>query len=282
MKKKHLLITTIILTFTLFSTAQTPLPYYSGFDNAQQQAGWKEYELGATDDTYHWALTGFNAFTPPSCLAHYYPVGGSQQTDDWYISPEFDFEQGGLIDSLRYSFTGFGTPNTGDTIALYLLTGSDNPDQASAKIVLYNFTDSNYTNDDVWRKLDSLEIPPTSGKSYLAFRYTTVNNWLDVKIDNLSISGMGTNALDQLQANPGVSVFPNPTNNYLNINWEKGPVKPGITILDGRGRIMIENAVSKQFINSVQISVSDLTPGIYFLQLTDAAGNRFTEKFIKE
>src|SRR5688572_18629963 len=92
------------------SFAQTTLPYYSGFDNAAEQSGWVTFRKGSTANGA-WSVASFGAYSAPNSLSHNYPVGGSTPTDDWRVSPGFNFSNGGMIDSIRHNFSGFGMVN---------------------------------------------------------------------------------------------------------------------------------------------------------------------------
>jgi hypothetical protein len=183
------LLTAAITLRVLAAGAQSALPYYSGFDNSQQLAFWTQVRLGASG-TYSWNVFAANFYSSPSSLQHNYPVGGSV-TNDWYVSPFFDLSNGGRIDSLRYMFSGFGMPNAGDTVALYLLSGSGNPSTATLVTMLKDFRGTDYQNDNVWRKLTNITIPPAAGPARIAFKYQTFQNWLDVRFDNLALSCNG-------------------------------------------------------------------------------------------
>jgi len=257
-----------LLTFSwvTFIYAQTPLPYQSGFDTMGEKMGWTQYEIGVDDDSYLWSYESFMFFSSPECLTHYYPVGGTQQTDDWFVSPLFDFSNGGTIDSLRYAFSGFGTPMAGDTIAIYLLNGSDDPTVATATM-LYSFTDSTYMNDNVWRKIENVTIPAASGQSYIAFRYTTTVNWLDVRLDNLGISGNGID-LNNLKSNkPDIELFPNPAHDQLQLKIS-GSLKSSelqINLYNSIGALVLQQEVT----DGEFISVSHLS-GAFTYKLTDS------------
>lgn len=199
--------------------AQTELPYFTGFDNATEQEGWEQYRIGHEGDFNEWYITEQNGFSPPHMIYHNYPVGGSEVTDDWYVSPPFDLSGGGAIDSLRFKFAGFGTPSGNDTIGIYLLNGSADPEIAS-RTLLFSFRDSSYLNDNMWRKLEDVEIPATSGVSHIAFRYTTVVNWLDVHFDNLALSGTSTVGIPESSSDrPLLLVFPNPVKDFAKLSF---------------------------------------------------------------
>ncbi|MBL7711029.1 MAG: T9SS type A sorting domain-containing protein [Chitinophagaceae bacterium] len=173
------------------SLAQTALPYTSGFDNAAEQAGWKLFQFGLVESakpSWRYALTP--SFSTPNSLGHEISVSASKSlTDDWFVSPGFDFSGGGTIDSLRRRFGGLGLPGAGDTIALYLLQGDPDPSKATGKVLLYDYRGVDYSNDNIWYKTRPVDIPATAGKSYIAFRYrNTDNGWMETWFDNLSVS----------------------------------------------------------------------------------------------
>jgi hypothetical protein len=81
-----------------------------------------------------------------------------------------------------------------------------------------------------------------------------------------------------------VSIYPNPTTDYLNIYhyfseaevWQNGQYR----ILDSQGRIVEQFAVGQNDVTMV-VPVWEWAKGIYFLQLVVADGVVKTEKFIK-
>lgn len=268
--------TLLLSAWMLFPCAsghsQTALPYYTGFDSATEQEGWTEYRVGATVSLNQWSYSNIGAFSDPQCLMHGYPVGGTELTDDWFVSPEFDFSAGGMIDSLRYEFSGFGTPGSNDTIGVYLLNGSPDPALASDVVMLYNFTDSTYINDNTWRKTEPFEIPAADGQSYIAFRYSTVVNWLDVKFDNLSISGAPLGSSTIFSAS-SVEVYPNPSHDFINVKIDENLSVASLQLMDLQGKV-----VRSFEINQDKLNVAGLAAGHYILQIT--SNNRSLSKKI--
>lgn len=244
-----------------------PLPYYTGFDNPAEKFGWTEYRLGATNEFYQWEYSTFAPFSAPECLNHNYPVGGTEQTDDWFVSPVFDFSEGATIDSLRYAFSGFGAPMDGDTIGVYLLNGSPDPAVAEVVAMLYSFSDSTYINDNAWRKTEPFDIPPIIGESYIAFRYSTEVNWLDVKFDNLSISE-GTTGLDDLALlEAKIKVYPNPSKEFLTLDVSNNLRLDRIVLVNSTGAAVKSFNYTKR-----QFNITELASGIYFLRLFTSQG----------
>ena len=91
------------------------------------------------------------------------------------------------------------------------------------------------------------------------------------------IEGSSPLAVNQV-SNADFSVYPNPTNNVLNIKFSeyKTEIKTAV-IYDLSGRIVQSVAVSNQSIN-----VKSLANGTYILVVKDVDGKQFSQKFIKE
>ncbi|NVN95978.1 MAG: hypothetical protein HXX18_11910 [Bacteroidetes bacterium] len=77
---------TIIWFITLLSitlNTQVTLPYYTGFDNVTQQAGWTEYQK-AEVTFCHWG-SGY-AYSMPNGIGHAFaPSSGITLVDNWYV-----------------------------------------------------------------------------------------------------------------------------------------------------------------------------------------------------
>lgn len=258
---KSLLLSISILFSILSTFAQNE--YYTGWDNTSENAGWTLMQKGDVG-LYHWETDISTSVSPDSCLAHYYPVGGTVPTDNWFISPAFDFSAGGWIDTLWHNYSGFGTPMPGDSIVLYLLNGSSDPDIAT-KTVLYSFSDSTYTPDNTWYENLMIPVGTHAGSSYLAFRYYTTNNWLDVKFDNLFVTSFSTASLKENVKDEQIKIYPNPANQFVNIDISNdfSNELESITVFDNTGSMVREIET-----NQKSIDVSQFESGIYFLHFT--------------
>lgn len=103
-------------------------------------------------------------------MVHYYPVGGTQTTDNWMVSPELDMSKGGVIDSMFHLMKGFGgvMPQPADTIALYYIEGNRNPSLATKKEIVYDFLRTDFKLDNIWYSKSALKIPYKDNAGYLA------------------------------------------------------------------------------------------------------------------
>jgi hypothetical protein len=267
------------LLLTLLCTTQltsAQLPYYTGFDTPAEKQGWTMFRAGSQTSST-WQYDNATAYTAPSSLAHYYPVGGSQLTDDWFVSPGFSIPAGGKLDSIRHRFSGFGVPGTGDTVALYLLVGSANPSLASSKILLKDFRGTDYQNDGKWNSTMSINLAAQSSTCYLAVRYTTIINWLDVFIDNIHISGNPSTGIGEMETNNKLSagtLYPNPVNDRIYI--QDAGKQDAVFVMDATGKKIWSG------VYGTCINVSMFSNGFYIIGLQPLKGDIITKKFYKK
>lgn len=196
--------------------AQVSLPYFTGFDNAAQQSGWTEYKKAATTFS-HWGFGG--GYTAPNAIGHdYSPSTGISLTDNWFVSPGFSISSGGMLDSIRYKFSGFSVPQAGDTIGIYLLNGAQDPSLATSQTLLFDFRNTDYVNDYTYHVKTNIALPPLNGTSYFAVRYRNTNcsaKWLTVSFDNIALSGNATMNIPGNFNVEMVKVYPNPSSGKL-------------------------------------------------------------------
>ena len=208
---------------------------------------------------------------PPMSLSHdYAPATGITLVDDWYISPAFEIPNGGNLDSVRYMFSGFSVPGAGDTVAIYLLQGSPDPDLAT-KVLLFDFRDGEYTADNTYRTKTDLSLDAYSGMSYIAFRYRNSDvgtYWLTVHFDDVSISG-NTASVSDLSSVETIKAYPNPTKGELFIENASNQIE-SIQIIDTRGAVQLNmNDIQHEL---VKLDLSHLGSGIYFVEVQSQEG----------
>ena len=277
MKTKLFFLGLFFISF--FLKAQVSLPYYSGFDNSAQQSGWVEFKKGSTQYS-HWGYNNFNAFSAPTCISHdYSPSTGITITDNWYVSPGFVIPNGGTLDSIRYMFNGYSVPDNTDTIAIYLLTGSQNPSLASMITLLFDFRGNEYQNDYTFHKLDTIPLPGSAQSQYIAIRYRNTDcssKWLSVNIDNVAISGNGNSSIDQFTHNQEIAIFPNPSHGSFKLDTDQ--IIDGIKIFNLLGQ---EVTSSDYFFNYLNNTIEFKTEhqGVYVVQY-QINGNKKSQKII--
>lgn len=266
------------LLFNSSLQAQVSLPYTTGFDNATEQNGWVEYKTAATQFS-HWSINTGAAFTAPNSIGHdYSPSTGITLTDNWYVSPGFNISNGGMLDSIRFKFTGLSTPIAGDTLGIYILQGASDPAQATNKVLIHDFRGADYVTSSSFEKLENLSLPSFNGLSYLAIRYRNSNcssHWLTVGYDNISISGSPTSTIDN-GALEQVKIYPNPSAEQVTIEG-KSEISQ-VIVYNQLGQQMDVLVLSG---TRAQLDVSEYSKGVYSLLLVSNEGTS-TRKIMVE
>jgi len=213
---------------------------------------------------YHFVIGGSGyAYSMPNGIGHgFAPSSGITLIDNWFVTPPFSIRNGGKLDSIRYMFSGYSQPLTGDTIAIYLLNGSQDPSLASLKILLFDFRNTEYITDGSFRIKTNIILSSLNGSSYLAIRYRNADcssNWLTVNFDNIAISGNSV-SIDEL--NPGaykVNIYPNPAKNNLTIETNTN-IKQNLEIYTVVGEMVFNSTIC----HKSTIDISNFQRGIYF------------------
>jgi hypothetical protein len=259
--------------------SQVAMPYYTGFDNATQQSGWVEYKTESTQFS-NWEYATGVGYSDPNSVGHdYSPSTGITLTDNWFVSPAFEIVSGGQLDSIRYKFTGFSVPEVGDTIAIYLLNGSQDPTLATSKTLLFDFRGAEYTPSSTYKIKSGMNLPPMSGLSYLAIRYRNTDcssKWLAVSFDNIAINAwtLGVNENSNIQN--GIETYPNPSSGYFTINCKEEI--QSITIQNQMGEIINRFSYSSGTKN-IKIDLVDQAKGIYIIRINQGKKS-VTQKLI--
>jgi hypothetical protein len=120
---------------------------------------------------------------------------------------------------------------------------------------------------------DPAEIDFTSISGHATATPNT--SFTTVIFDNLSVKASATDTLLSLDKNNTVvtaNIYPNPATDVLNVSGVEGVTSLVINDINGRTIKTVNNASS--------INVSDLTAGVYFVNITSENGN-VTKKFMK-
>jgi hypothetical protein len=264
--KSNLLACLVAFCFSFTSSlqAQVSLPYYSSFDSAAERDGWAIYRLGEAA-LGNWSIANIGGYSAPSCISHdYSPSSGANVLDDWYVSPGFLLPSGGTLDSVRYAFSGFSVPTTGDTIGVYLLLGHQDPAVASGFIELAEFRDAAYQADNVYRLLTGIDLPATNEMAYIGLRYRNAeasSRWLHVRFDNIAVRESTTSIMIP-EAGKGCVVYPNPTADEVTIQHQ--PTGGTVYFYDQTGLMLCQYQLNDNQ-TSTTLSLLNWQQGIYRL-----------------
>ncbi|WP_395062994.1 T9SS type A sorting domain-containing protein [Flavobacterium sp.] len=122
----------------------------------------------------------------------------------------------------------------------------------------------------------TLDLTPYVGQANVMVRFQYVGNDADsVSVDDVVVSGtLGLN--DVISSK--FSTFPNPVKDIINLRNAQATSVSNITVTDINGRIIKNLEVDN--LSEVQINVSELNAGIYFMNITSDSG-KAVKKFIK-
>ncbi len=288
--KKILLFATILL---LVAKTQSQTLLYENFDvfptpnwvatNQSTPIGATTWQQGPNNTTFGGA---FNGLPTSFIVASFNSVAGTGTISNWYISPVVSLQNG---DEISFYTRKGGTSSTfADRLELRLSTNGNatiNPSGGSTSLGDFttlaltvnpnqNTTDYPFT----WTRFTYIVSGlPTATNSKVAFRYFVTNtnvNGSVIGIDAFAINRtLSTNAFFK----SNFAVYPNPASSVLNINSTNNTTINQIQITDLNGRI-IKTINTKDF--AAQISISELTNGVYFLKVYTNQGVG-TSKFVK-
>ena len=271
-QKRYFIITAIIISAS--ASAQTPLPYYTGFDDSTQTAGWQEFQVGANPGIYGWGYLGTGPIGSPFASLYHPNNTFGPATDtiiDWWVSPQFDFSGGAIIDSMSASI-GNSNLQPEDFIGLYLLTGSPDPSLATTETLLVNFTLFPNGPGGGFGDTTDILIPPSTGPSYIAFKFIRTNGLFSVIFDDIYISTFTTGISPLFFGKElGVRLYPNPSTNYLTINLGSNNRKVEVNIVDITGKV-IYTTIARET-QKIEVNTEDFKEGVYVVQIQ-------TEEFI--
>jgi hypothetical protein len=103
-------------------------------------------------------------------------------------------------------------------------------------------------------------------------------------VDNSQAYSLTDTRAVELKGAAILDVFPNPTNNELNVRlFSNNQTDVQMQVIDALGRVLIEQNVTKNAgQEQFQLNTSRLSAGMYILRLTDTAGNLQQVRFVKE
>ena len=114
------------------------------------------------------------------------------------------------------------------------------------------------------------------------YRNNTNNNGQAGVISRFKINDILSDIKENDNVLEKILIMPNPATNIININvYEKNIRINNVAIFDNMGRLIEENNFNN-ISNSIEIDISKIEAGLYFIQLKSNEGILFTGKFIKQ
>ena len=180
--------------------------------------------------------------------------------DDWLITPEFMGEN--LSASFEYLVRGSSYP---EEFGVYVIPAGQTYENAVEILAPQSYTNTTFEE-------QTLDLSAYDNQAFrIAFHVTSAADMYGIVIDNFSIGqGIGINE----QTANTVSIYPNPATTVLNV------------VAEGYNTIEIVNLLGQTVYaanatNNMQINVSNLNNGVYFVRVNGENGTT-TQKFIKK
>jgi hypothetical protein len=222
----------------------------------------------------------FNQSATDPALDTWTPVSGAKTlnffaaiptaNNDWVITPKIRLGSTGNV--VKFSARSITDAYGLERIKVGVSTAG-NTDTADFTVI----TTGNYVEVPVdWTEY-SLNLDAYNGQDvYIAINYVT-DDAFALLVDDFSVTTTGTVGLNDNLASQ-FSVSPNPANNIININSSNNALINGAEIVDMNGRTV--KTATYNGISDAQINISDLSSGVYMMNLTSDQG-KTTKKIIK-
>lgn len=254
------------VSFTTSCTAYNA-PYTQDFDSATIP----DLPMCTSSQTINtsgspWAVTdGTGILGFSSNIAYIITFGND--TDAWFYTGGVNL-QAGTTYNLAFDYANYDTPQSMKVAygTSPLNTAMTNVINDYATINLGTSTPATFT-----------VTPTASGVYYFGFEcYTSQGNgdFGSLILDNIKVTTSTLSTAENLLSKNNVSIYPNPTSDYLNIKSAQNI--SGIKIFDASGKMV------SSFSKTDRINVSELVKGTYFVTVKNADGTSSTHKFIKK
>jgi len=287
--------------------------YSFGFDTALTTAGYQTTNQSTAATTALWNKASFtlplagpifgsgNINTIPVgqaggnnsfAIVNFNSTTGANDISNWLISPDITVENGDVVSFYARKGTD-GTQDYADRLELRMSTASPTVLPTGGPTGLGSFTVlgtsvnptlvGGFVFPKVWTQY-TYTVSGLTGPTVVkfAFRYFVTNG--GPQGANSDIIGIDTFSVDRATASTSdffaknFSVFPNPSTGIVNLASKNNTAINEVQVTDLNGRV-VKN-VNTNGVSEAQINISELTSGVYFLNIKTDAGSG-TTKIVK-
>lgn len=198
------------------------------------------------------------------------PGAGGVANEDWLISPPITL--GSTGNELKVWVKSMSDTYGLEDYSIGVYVGSGSPLDSSEFALLLSALEAPYP---AWEEI-TVGLDTYSGQT---IRIGIRNEGLDqymFMVDDFKVTTTGLR-VDQFFADK-FTVSPNPANNVISVSNAQGITLTDVSITDINGRTV--KTVTVGNVSETQLNVSELTSGIYFLNINSDAG-KAVKKFVK-
>ncbi len=202
-------------------------------------------------------------------------TGGSPVNNDWLISPPITLGTSG--NELRFWVKSMSNTYGLEKYRVGIYVGSDMP-AANSFVYLAGFPLPLTATYPAWTERSILagQLNTYNGQTVRFGIQCVSPDAYMFMVDDFKVTTTGLSNADFSAAK--FSVYPNPANNAVTVSTTHGVSVSEVTITDVNGRTV--KTIKVDNLSEVELNVSELTSGIYFMNLTTDAG-KVVKKFVK-
>lgn len=267
---KKILFSLVAMFIAVSSFAQLTLEDFQG---GVVPAGWQTvtptYNAGA-GNTWRWHINDYSGAVAMRASAF---SGTNVATEQWLITPSFPTTG---LSTVGLSFDNDRANYPGPILQVFVSSdwAGDSASFASAtwtEITGLDLSTGAYT---IVNNTSDISSFAGNASVYVAFKYTSSTTEGAVwDVDNITVTAGAT--VHNLSA--GVSIYPNPVSNTLNISTLSTIAK--VQVLNVIGQEVMSNDFNAK---NVTINTESLTNGVYFVKVTNTKGQSSVTKIVKK
>ncbi len=272
---KKILLLSAFLVASQFSSAQ--VLFFDDF-NDQNVDDWTR--IDADGDGNDWAdifqVTSSPGVpvSPISLISRSWQNNVALTPDNWIISPAIDLTAATGTINLTWLVQAAAASWNEENYSVYVSTGNTIADMLASSVTFTEVYPGDNTGPQLSRTLDMSSF---AGQTvHLAFRHHNVTDMDWISIDDVTVTQ--TLSTDSFMKQ-NFAMYPSPATSVLNLDSKNGTAITNASITDLNGRI-VKN-VNFNDLTEVEMSIGDLTAGMYFITVESAEG-KGTAKFIKK
>jgi hypothetical protein len=241
------------IIFTVENLSNSIPPYSMGFEPTENFAGWVIEDSNADD--YTWTIQSTGGNTNPYVAQYSY--NSSSAANDWLISKCIMFDASKTY-KLSYSYMAHSASYP-ESMSVYIGTSPVSTSMTTLLADHPSIVDVSFIEASV-----NFTVP-TSGVYYLGWLCNSAADMYDLYLDDINISDV--TGISDVSENPGISVYPNPATNLLNM--KSGSIMNNVKIYNSFGQLVISNDIKAL---NYKLNTESLSEGLYFIYIETAEG----------